>query len=231
MSIEGAVMMYAIAALGINGSDPDDTDPAIAKRAAALLREWQTDPRVKDTPHRFLPVGVLVRLALVAGDGGLAQTLLDDAARRSPHDGGLAFGRAFLFADQGGWEAARLNAMMVLENNPDQPHMLRIYRQSTEKLQQLGKAGYLPPARNPEYFPILSEPAEPDRCLRRVPRFGSRESDPQKSAGIWRKTCPPRSNIRYKHGPDATAGQTFWPQPRLTFVDTLNPFSLLRSMS
>jgi hypothetical protein len=142
MSVEGAVLMYAVAALGVSGGDPDDTDPAVARRGAALLHEWRLDPRVKDTPHRFLPVGILTRLALVAGDRGLAQTLLDDAARRNPHDGGLPYGRAFLSDEVGNWEDARLNAMMVLEGQPENPHMLRIYRQSTEKLQQLGKAGY-----------------------------------------------------------------------------------------
>jgi hypothetical protein len=142
MSLEGAVMMYAIAAMGINGSDPDDTDPAVARRGAALLREWLTDPRVNDSPHRYLPLGVQVRLALVAGDRGLAQTLLDNAERRDPHDGGLPLARAYLFHHLGNWEGARLNAMILLEGNPEHPHLLRIFRQSTDKLQQLGKAGY-----------------------------------------------------------------------------------------
>jgi tetratricopeptide (TPR) repeat protein len=140
MSLDGAILYSAVAAVGL--ASTTDHDPALAKRTAGLLRERITDPRVKDRPLFAMGVTTYVRVALTAGDSTLALMLLERLQKEQPGDPSRALGWALFHHDQGNWEAARLWAMMTLEYNHEQTDALRIYRDSTDQLRRLAKAGY-----------------------------------------------------------------------------------------
>jgi tetratricopeptide (TPR) repeat protein len=140
MCLQGAILYYTIAALGLEWNG--DYDAAAAKKAAALIRETLNDPAVKGGPLGYMGPVYYVQVALTAGDPALALAILERWRRDNPNDQRTSDGWALFHYDQKNWEAVRMYSMMTLEYAPEHAPSLKMFRESGEHLRRLGQAGY-----------------------------------------------------------------------------------------